>query len=240
MLEEERAMNGVVERLHALLVDAVRVRRGGEAGAAAVSVAEIYQDLVPYRAVRVPLGLDMNADYEHVLLRLLSGESGLARLEPPTAREQLRDELDSPNPNVTLYRKFAGCDVWLAAPVTTPDWVPPEAEDARAEAWDGIEPDAGLPEPAHAPAADAVPEEDPAVESALPASPARPFSGVGLAAARAGRCLFCDSNLPPGRAIRFCPFCGADQTLRPCAACGEPVEPEWAFCIACGAPAESA
>lgn len=232
-------MNGVVERLHALLVDAVRVRRGGDAGAAPVSVAEIYQDLVPYRAVRVPLGLEMNADYEHVLLRLLSGESGLARLEPPTAREQLGDELDSPNPNVTLYRKFAGCDVWLAAPVTTPDWVPPHGADGPAEAWEGAEPAVELPLLPAAPTPDPAPAEEAVAPDRAPPPP-RPSSAAGLAAARAGRCLFCDSNLPPGRAIRFCPFCGADQTLRPCAACGEPVEPDWAFCIACGAPAESA
>jgi hypothetical protein len=52
-----------------------------------------------------------------------------------------------------------------------------------------------------------------------------------------GPCAFCDANLPKGRNIRYCPFCGADQSMIPCAACGEALEPTWIYCIACGAAA---
>ena len=269
-------MSGVVERLHALLVNAVSERRGGDPAAAPVTVAEIYQELVPYRGVRAALGLEMNADYEHVLLRLLSGESELARLEPPTAREQLRDELGSPNPNVTLYRKFAGCDVWLAAPVTSTDWVtsqlldddpqlewaapdtPPDAlgwsvEDIEnmelpleemSEADDveapGPGPEAPRPADAGQPVSAAPPAPAAAPGAAAPSAgttagaPPRPAS-----AGQGAPCVFCDSALPRGRAIRFCPYCGADQTQRPCAACGEVLEAGWTFCIACGASADA-
>ena len=40
----------------------------------AVTVGDIYQHLVPYRTVRAELGFGELAEYEHALLRLLSGE----------------------------------------------------------------------------------------------------------------------------------------------------------------------
>jgi hypothetical protein len=55
----------------------------------------------------------MNADYEHALLRLLAGEGDFLTIESKTARQELRDELDSPNPNTGLYRDFAAADVQL-------------------------------------------------------------------------------------------------------------------------------
>lgn len=104
-----------VDRLYGALVDAIEATRPASF-AAPVTVAEIYQDLVPYRQVRAALGFEMNADYEHTLLRLLAGIGELARLEPLEAAAELREELDSPNPNVGLFRKFAGCDVWVSPP----------------------------------------------------------------------------------------------------------------------------
>jgi hypothetical protein len=105
-------MEAVVTELHQCLVEALR-QRGPGAEDRPVTVAEIYQDLVPYRNVRSRLGVEMNADYEHALIRLLAGEHNLLRLEPVNAREDLRAELSSPNPNLGLYRKYAACDVWV-------------------------------------------------------------------------------------------------------------------------------
>jgi hypothetical protein len=109
----------LVERMHACLAEAL-VRGRERPFETPVSVAEIYQDLVPYRTVRGLIGFEMNADYEHTLLRLLAGEGDLARLEPVEARDELRDELNSPNPNVGLFRKFAACDVFVAVPRGVP------------------------------------------------------------------------------------------------------------------------
>ena len=80
-----------------------------------VTVAEIYQDLIPYRLVR-SFGFALNADYEFALLQLLAGEEKLARIEPPEVREELRLELLSPNPNVGMFRQYAACDVFVLAP----------------------------------------------------------------------------------------------------------------------------
>lgn len=247
-----------LERLHALLVEAVRRRRGGDPHGSPVTVAEIYQELVPYRSVRSALGLDMNADYEHTLLRLLSGEGRLARVEPTAAREQMARELESPNPNVALYRKFAGCDVWLLPSSSpTPSWVTDHLAETEAVAEESDAP----PAPAavetnvaeetvplvEAPAAEAeqVPQPEPLPNmkiehqeknpAALPARATR-----AAVAVEAGHCAFCDSGLPAGRQVRFCPFCGADQSQRPCAVCGEPVQQDWAYCIACGEPVAAA
>jgi hypothetical protein len=48
----------------------------------------------------------LNADYEHALLRLLAGEGDLARIEPREVRDKLRLELESPNPNVGIFRRL--------------------------------------------------------------------------------------------------------------------------------------
>lgn len=108
-------MSAVVERLHRCLVEAILQTRP-EGLERPVTVAEIYQDLAPYRAVRSILQVEINADYEHALLRLLAGENGYVRLEPEDAQKELRRELRSPDPNVGLFRKFAACDAWVNPP----------------------------------------------------------------------------------------------------------------------------
>lgn len=231
----------VVVRLHRCLVDALR-RRGRPPGQAPIKVSEIYQELVPYREVRGVLGVNLNADYEHALMRLLAGEGRLLRLEPETAQQELRQEAEAPYPSVGLYRKFAAADAWIVA--DAPD-VP-----------DG----AGLPEPVvvgqHP---GAVPEQEPPVPRSRSAAvqqspgPAAEPAPAPLAArfgsrvaaardagadrrvvARAAECAFCDQPLPVGRRVRYCPSCGSDQRLRPCPRCDEVLERTWRFCVNCG------
>ena len=45
------------------------------------TIAEIYKNLVPYSTHRDVIGVEMNGDYEHALLRLLSGEGDYLILE---------------------------------------------------------------------------------------------------------------------------------------------------------------
>lgn len=259
-LDAEPTGADALPRMHALLVEAVRRRRGIDPHQVPVTVAEIYQDLVPYRTARETLGVEMNADYEYLLLRLLAGEQQLARLEPPAAREQIAQELESPNPNVALYRKYAACDVWLmpSAAVASPAWLTDHLEE---EAGHPDEPELELEDAiveleweAEETTAPSVPMSQPAhtftvAEDAMEAEPAEVAEapevaeGEGTRTRRdtaAARCAFCDSALPPGRQARYCPYCGADQRQRPCGSCGEAIEPGWAFCIACGHPAADA
>lgn len=314
--------DGQVERLHAALVEALRRTRPDPFGTP-VTVAEIYQDLVPYRSVRTALGFQMNADYEYTILRMLAGEAGLTRLEPAEAKQELRAELDAPNPNVGLFRKFAACDVWLepstiaggqesgarvdpvvdpaGAPASEPDrWAgeviaaapePAVSPGQSASAPEMVEPapalsevqgPADLPDEPFAvedlstvdweaegvvwvgPAADGEGEEPmgellleetvldaaPPPDTAMDAATVReeetrepetkvmfdPNQTQGpVATATAGSsCAFCQSEHPAGREVRYCPYCGADQSLIPCQTCREALDPTWKFCIACG------
>jgi hypothetical protein len=77
------------------------------------TVAEIYQDLVPYRSHRDLIGVEMNGDYEDTLVRLLSGEGDYLLLDSEVARRELQKELAGPNPNTALFREFAAVDVRL-------------------------------------------------------------------------------------------------------------------------------
>lgn len=48
------------------------------------------------------------------------------------------------------------------------------------------------------------------------------------------RCWECGRELPARSTLRFCPFCGTDQTMRRCAGCQEVLEPGWSYCPRCG------
>ena len=92
------------------------------------TVAEIYQNLVPYRSHRDLIGVEMNGDYEDALLRLLAGEGDYLLLDSEVARREIREELEGPNPNTGLFRDFAAADVRL-----NPDHILTEAGEARGE-----------------------------------------------------------------------------------------------------------
>lgn len=242
-----------VMQLHRTLVDAIRRTRPGALDKP-VTVAEIYQDLVPYRTARA-VGFEMNADYEYALLRLLAGEGDLARIEPREVRDKLRMELESANPDVGLYRHYAACDVWVNAGDAD---VVPEAELTldmdQMVSWEeeflgsdnSPAPQTAEPQPRiaeRAAAADPPVAENVAVP---PSPPTRPKFEIAAAAPEpaAGAepdeivtdeaCVFCGGELPLGRVVNYCPFCGADQSQRPCPSCGELLDPLWRFCVSCG------
>jgi len=116
------------------------------------TVAEIYQDLVPYRSHRDLIGVEMNGDYEDALARLLSGEGDYLLLDSDVARRELQEELAGPNPNTALFREFAAVDVRLhpsrvplgaragsevPAEDSDVDTIDAEAAGERAEDWYG-------------------------------------------------------------------------------------------------------
>jgi hypothetical protein len=102
----------ILGRFHRALVREIRAKDPDHI-TSPFTVAEIYQNLVPYRTHRDEIGVEMNADYEHALLRLLAGDGGYLSIESRTARQEIREELESPNPNTGLYRDFAAADVRL-------------------------------------------------------------------------------------------------------------------------------
>ncbi len=196
----------VVTRLYRCLVD--RLQEHGYVEGEGVRVSRLYEEIVPYRAVRHSLGVDLNADYEHALLRLLAGERELVRLEPESAREELRREAEAPYPAVGAFRDYAGCLVQVR--------LPSQATEAEPGHEDPPAPGSDEPEASHRTEAAAPASEEPASE--------RP-------------CPYCDEPLPQGLSVHFCPHCGGDQERIACPRCGAELERGWRYCIGCGAEA---
>ena len=221
------------------------------------TVAEIYQDFVPYRTHRDLLGVEMNGDYEHLLLRLLAGEGDILQLQSTAALNQIRAELDETNPNTGLYREFAAVDVkllgWIAPPA-------PAAKDDESPESEGIdffgaapaEPDPDIPdfdapmdpdpEPIEAVEDTPTPVEAPdialvedTVEEPMDDDAPQSTPEAAVTAHDDGTaCAWCRQVLPDRPNLNFCPFCGTDMRIVPCGSCGEALEPGWRFCIACG------
>ncbi|MGH7467705.1 MAG: zinc ribbon domain-containing protein [Longimicrobiales bacterium] len=234
-------MNDSLPALHHALVEAL-LQRQHHGSDQPVTVAEVYQDLIPYRNVRTSVGFALNADYEHALLKLLAGDGGYARVEPAEVQNALRLELKSQNPNVGIFRNYAACDVFVSLPrdferhrQARSTAAPPAAAPGVGSA--GVAPSGQTPvtngstvERAAVPAATA----RPASPAAAP-PPAQPSAAVR--AASAVSCAACKKPMPNARPARFCPHCGHDQSRRQCAGCHEPMEATWKYCVACGTPA---
>lgn len=211
----------VLARFHGALVEEILARRP-EYIRAPFTVAEIYQNLVPYRTHRDRIGVEMNGDYEDALLRLLAGEGGYLVLESAPALRALREELASHNPNTGLYREFAAVDVRL-----NPGLIPGGVE-FGVGGWSGAEGSVSV---------DDLAPEVPRTAAAprAPTPPAgRPATGAATSAPPEA-CRWCRAELPRRASLNFCPFCGTDVHVVPCPGCGEELDPQWRFCIACGA-----
>ena len=196
----------VLATFHGVLVEEIRNKRPDYLRGP-FTVAEIYQDLVPYPTHRDRIGVEMNGDYEDALMRLLAGEGGYLILESEHALKQLRSELQSKNPNTGVYREYAAVDVRLNPAVLN--------------GGPGVAADV-------APGEEAAPPEDRETEDM--------GSGGADAEDETGDpCRWCRAPLPARENLNFCPYCGTDIHAVPCAACGEELEPDWRFCIACGA-----
>ena len=191
----------VATRLYRVLVE--ELRRRGHPPDQPIRVSELYEDLVPYRAVRSRIGVELNADYEDALLRLLAGEGDLLRLENDEAREELRAEAAAPYPSVSLFRKFSASRVWVER--TRPvDGGTVVDHAASSEASEPV-PD----EAAGAPA-----DETSVCRSCgeeLPDGPARYCPRCGEDQ-EAGRCPSCDE--PVEAEWRYCVRCGAEVAGR--------------------------
>jgi predicted RNA-binding Zn-ribbon protein involved in translation (DUF1610 family) len=187
---------------------------------------DILQAIVPYRANRRALGLDSSEEYELVVMRLCAGEGGLVRTEPDEARARLAEELRSANPDLAVLHSFESVLLTLrpeplarALGPAPEEYAPPDTEPAAVE-----------PEPADAleiptlpdlPDLDPQPEPDPDPETVPEPEPP-------------SRCAYCGGQLPPGRAVNFCPHCGQSQILMLCPSCRSEVEPGWKHCVSCG------
>jgi hypothetical protein len=185
-----------------------------------LSLVDVEQDILPYRANRRALELDTSEDYEMVLLRLCSGEGGFVRTEPEEARTSFAKELQSPNPDLGILRQFDNVLLTLRSEPL-----------ARALNSDRER------EAAYAPPAPTLPEihdlaeltvEDLTVDRNESSEP----ESAGDAPVQ---CLYCGGVLPIHRSVNFCPHCGQSQTAPTCPSCQGEIEPGWKHCVNCGA-----
>jgi hypothetical protein len=188
---------------------------------AAFQVAELYQQIIPYRAHRARLGFDTNQDYEAAVLGLLAGVGDFATVEPVEAQESLAAEAAFPNPDPGLVHEFAGARVRLN-PARVRElldhpaaYAPPESES---------EPAPGRADPDRPPVFLLERDSQPPAGAVAGRAPA----------ADPGRCRGCGKALPGDRAVVFCPWCGRAVGVPTCTRCGDELEAGWRFCPRCG------
>ena len=221
------------------LIEEIQVQRP-EYLTSAFTVAEIYQNLLPYGSNRERIGVELNGDYEEALLRLLAGEGGFLTLESEAALRDLQAELETPNPNMGLYRDYAAADVRLNKPFL--DMTSPVVSEEPEAVYQTEVPEYKLfPEGVmhETPKFPVLKEqllskpEDSDYESNEP-----PSSGDTLIEGRAETdhitCQSCKTDLPVRHDLNFCPFCGTDLKVVRCDECSKELQVEWRFCVSCG------
>jgi len=221
--------NQILERFHRALIEEIQTQRP-EYLTGPFTVAEIYQNLVPYSSHRDRIGVRMNGDYEDALLRLLAGEGGYLVLESEPALRDLRAELGTPNPNTGLYREYAAVDVRLNQAsldlVLLAEGAPPDLAEEIVSSEALSVADLAPAEAGH----DTLSIVPPGVDVFQGRMPAATVTATAAPKA----CQWCRAELPARDNLNFCPFCGTDLKVVPCNQCGEELEPEWRFCVACG------
>lgn len=71
-----------------------------------VTLGEVLDDLAPYSTAKRDGGVDTHDDYLHALMRLVSGERSLLFADD-LMQDDLKAELDSPNPDLSVLRTYA-------------------------------------------------------------------------------------------------------------------------------------
>ncbi|MGQ0538720.1 MAG: zinc ribbon domain-containing protein [Gemmatimonadaceae bacterium] len=217
-------------------------------------ISQLYQQVVPYRLNRRELGVETVEDYEVALMRLISGERGYLTGDAEM-QVSLREELESSNPDTSAYRAYATSRIAIAADaVRAADKQPVHrvaaASPAPASAAAGSAAMAARAtqpvqaEESAAPADRASPSppsrQSPAQSTSAKAAgeagePVPRASLGGAAVAPQGEvCRYCSGELPAGRSVTFCPYCGHDLTVQRCPACNTELDVGWRFCVSCG------
>lgn len=220
-----------------------------------LTVGELLDQFAPYGAARRDGALDTHDDYLHALMRLVSGER--ARFfGDDLMQDDLKAELETPNPDLTVLRTYAQTKLRIAtagvqemlAGDTTIDLSPPTpANTPRAS---GARARQQTDEPATPPRdPNAEPRTEPRPSGAIQhafeayASSLSAAAEEGLAAAQAAGpsavtveagCPYCAQALPKGRTVTFCPSCGLNLLARRCPGCSAEIEQGWKFCVTCG------
>ena len=202
-------------------------------------VAAIHQHLIPYRLNRGELGLDSAEEYELTLMRLLAGVGGMVEGDPDM-QAALRKELESTNPDLSLFRAFGTSTVSVSmtavraldsqTPVAVRNpstGVPTRQAEIAGRATLEL-PTSSVTATMMAATQLVTPPDSMTAAPAVPKAP-HPHTAV---------CRYCGGELPDGREAHFCPHCGQNLSVKQCPACSTELEVEWQFCITCGRQVE--
>jgi hypothetical protein len=211
-------------------------------------VSSLYQTLIPYRLNRTELGIDSSEEYELALMRLLAGTRGLLDGDPDM-QSAIQTELDSPNPDLSMFRAWATASISInagavraldsqstaAIRTSTPSPATRQAAMAGLPTLEvatsgGARAMSPVPTSASRMAAPVATPPEPAPAVAQPLTATSNRHGPG--------CRYCGSELPDGRDAHFCPHCGQNLAVKQCPACSTELEVEWQFCITCGRQVE--
>jgi predicted RNA-binding Zn-ribbon protein involved in translation (DUF1610 family) len=155
-------------------------------------------------------------------MRLLAGERGYL-LGDAAMQDALKRELNSLNPDIGAFREHGPSEVSISPGAL-------EKAGATGRRTDPKE---------RAAAADAMAENPPTstgpqATAAGVISPPQETTATSDPAADKATCGYCGTDLPEGRAVKFCPKCGQNLAVSRCPACGSEIEEGWRFCITCG------
>ena len=203
-----------LEGLAAALLD--QWHSGGQSGGGPIPVGELLDRVFPYRIARRLLGVESSEDYEALVLRLLAEEDDLVRVDPVDAADLARATMASRLPDLAVLQLLRGASVTVT-----------ERTARRLKAI----PRTPVEKPSTPPSTFARPDDvsDAPVEAAEPV-----MAPAEVAAEASAECWSCSQPLPSGRAVKFCPQCGADQRDPACPRCGAAVERGWQHCPDCG------
>lgn len=200
MTELERLFRQLVVNLSAM--DPSRLRTP-------LPLREVRDTIVPYRANRRSLGLESSEDYELALMSLCAGKGGYANTEPESIRAAFAEEVESPNPDLTLLYQHEHVALTLDPDAVSRIVTPPD------------------PHQGFAPPRVVEPEPEP------PPKRQRPVQDASRPQPR--QCSRCRAGLPENRSVNFCPHCGFDQRRGYCPQCNAELELGWRHCVSCGA-----
>ena len=178
-----------------------------------ITVGEILESFVPYASARGDGQLASNDDYLQAVMELISGQRDLV-FGDDVMQDDLKAELKSPNPDLSVVRTYAYTNVRLS----TAGVQRVLADDAAST-------------PALVPLAELVADR--------PTAPGRSstifdaFEPTPTLVEDHG-CPYCAQPIPEGRTIRFCPTCGQNLLVRRCVGCSAEIESGWKFCVTCG------
>ena len=251
----------LLDKLNERLTLAVEAA-GESAFPGGLTVADVYQRLIPYRSVRGQLGVVELAEYEHAMLRLLSGERQYVEVVDPDVRLEVQRELASLNPILGIYRDYSGARLRLTNEPRAPldaghgtarrnetaaspsseseaDIAPGESLDPPAPEFEILRPLASGRSGARGASSARAQDHDFVRRRDVPRHLADRAGGErsDLPESRTEEhgCGGCGRVLPDLPEVRFCPFCGVEQGPEPCARCGAPMDRGWSFCTRCGA-----